>query len=129
MTLTISRALHAELLALAGAAPHREVCGLLFGEGDCVDAVQPCANVSTSPADSFEIDPAALIAAHKTMRAGGRAVIGCFHSHPNGRAEPSARDVAGAGAGLGVWVIIAGGEMRAWRLDETVRVLTLRLWP
>ena len=94
MTITISRALHADLLALAAAEPEREVCGLLFGGSERIDAIQPCANVSENPADSFEIDPAALIAAHKDARAGGRRLIGCYHSHPNGVPEPSARDAA-----------------------------------
>ena len=45
--------------------------------------------------------------AQKAARANGRAIIGCYHSHPNGRAEPSPRDLEAAfGEGF-VWVIAA----------------------
>jgi desampylase len=117
MTLTISRALHAELLARAAAEPDREVCGLLFGEVDIVDAILPCANVSPNPADSFEIDPAALIAAHKAERAGGRTLIGYYHSHPNGVGELSARDNESAGASGMVCAIVAAGAVFVWRME------------
>jgi desampylase len=118
MAITISRALHAELLALAAAEPGREVCGLLFGTEDRIEAIQPCVNVSASPADSFEIDPAALIAAHKVQRAGGRKVIGCYHSHPNGRGEPSERDVAGAHTEMPLWVIIVRARLALWQCED-----------
>jgi desampylase len=119
MEIMISSALRDEMLALAAAEPEREVCGLLFGEGGRIDAVQPCANVSPHPADSFEIDPAALITAHKAARAGGRKLIGCYHSHPNGRAEPSARDSEAAHPAMPLWLIIAGGTLAFWRWRGT----------
>lgn len=117
MAIAISRALHERLLALAAADPDREVCGLLFGAPDRIEAIQPCANVSPNPEDSFEIDPAALIAAHKAERGGGATIIGCYHSHPDGSAEPSARDVEGMDAGLAVWAIVGGGRVAGWTLD------------
>jgi desampylase len=118
MGIAISRALHAELRALAAATPEREVCGLLLGEDGRVTAIQPCANVAPSPADSFEIDPAALIAAHKSARAGGPPLIGSYHSHPNGKPEPSARDMAGADPALPLMLIIAAGEVLGWMAGE-----------
>jgi desampylase len=120
MEIMISRAHREEMLAAAAAAPDREVCGLLFGEGGRIEAVQPCANVSAQPEDSFEIDPAALIAAHKAEREGGRKLIGCYHSHPNGWPEPSARDADAAQRDMPLWLIIAGGALTAWRWDGTV---------
>lgn len=118
MGLRISRALQARILAEAAADPERETCGLLFGtEGEIVTAA-PCANVSPDPTRSFEIDPAALIAAHKAEREGGPRLAGCYHSHPNGRAGPSARDAEAAwGSGL-VWLIVADGALTAWRNDS-----------
>lgn len=73
----------------------------------------PCANVAPRPADSFEIDPAALIAAHRAARTGGPAVIGHYHSHPRGTATPSARDAVAAEPGSR-WIIIAGDDVRGW---------------
>ncbi len=110
-----SRVLHA-IAAEAAAAPGREVCGLLFGADGRVTDHLPCANVAAHPRDSFEIDPAALIAAYRAERAGGRRIVGCYHSHPSGRAEPSGRDAEAAGVADWLWLIAGGGEIRGWRV-------------
>lgn len=110
----ISSQLLARLLAEAAASPTIEVCGLLFGADDQIDAALGCRNVAASPATAFEIDPAALIAAHRAMRAGGPRLIGHYHSHPTGMAEPSARDAAAAVPG-DFWLILGAGEARLWR--------------
>ncbi len=114
MAIAISRALHDRLLALAAAEPDREVCGLLFGNADEILAIRPCANISANPHDSFEIDPSALIAAHKEERAGGAVIIGCYHSHPNGLTTLSDRDRASHVSGQ-LWLIIAAGSISAWQ--------------
>lgn len=113
MDLTISRALLNEMRQAAAARPAVEICGLLLGRGSIVEALLPCANVAAVPENSFEIDPAVLISAHRAARAGGPAVIGHYHSHPNGSATPSARDAESAEQGS-CWVIIAGDELRGW---------------
>jgi desampylase len=81
---------------------------------EAVEKVQRCANVAGNPATAFEIDPAALIAAHKTERAGGARLIGHYHSHPNGACAPSAVDASNADAVGQYWLIIAGGEIGMW---------------
>ena len=117
MQLTISTPLIDEMLAAAAARPGEEVCGLLLGRGAAVDAILACANVAPVRQDSFEIDPAALIAAHRAGRGGGPAPIGHYHSHPRGGATPSARDAAMAQPGS-YWIILAGGAARCWRADD-----------
>ncbi|MBW8910948.1 MAG: M67 family metallopeptidase [Sphingomonas sp.] len=117
MLLTISSPMIAELLEAAAASPDVEICGLLLGRDDVVEAVVPCANVAGDPRDSFEIDPAALISAHRAARTGGAAPIGHYHSHPRGTATPSARDAAAAEPGS-YWIIIAGTDLRCWRAAE-----------
>lgn len=115
MALRISRALRAQMLAEAAAAPEREICGLLFGKsGDEISSIRPCANVAAEPARAFEIDPIALIAAHTAQRHGGPKLIGWYHSHPNGRAEPSPCDSDAAFENGRIWLIIAQGNVRAW---------------
>ena len=114
MKARISRALLRRIIDEAAASPD-EVCGLLFGSPQRIDAAQRCRNVAESPADSFEIDPAALLAAHKAARGGGRAIVGCYHSHPGGIAEPSPRDAAAAAADDSLWLIVGSGEARLWR--------------
>ncbi|MCM8730099.1 Mov34/MPN/PAD-1 family protein [Hephaestia sp. GCM10023244] len=115
MEVRISRALLQRIIDEAAASPKLEVCGLLFGSPQAIDAVQACRNVAADPVDSFEIDPAALLAAHRAARAGGPAIAGCYHSHPGGPAEPSARDAAAAAPDGALWVIVGGGAVRAWR--------------
>ncbi len=113
MPIAIARSLLDRLLADAAAAPGREICGLLFGDEAAIARAEPAANVAPQPADSFEIDPAALFAAIRAERAGGARVIGHYHSHPNGRPEPSARDAAAAEPGR-LWLILGGGAARLW---------------
>ncbi len=103
------------LLAAAAATPDLEICGLLTGQGMAIERAIPAANVSDDPEDSFEIDPAALIAAYRTQRAGGARILGCYHSHPCGPASPSPRDTAAAEPGH-LWLIMAGGRARLWRM-------------
>lgn len=114
MAVTIASKLVAQIVAEANASPQREICGLLTERG-----VLSCRNVSPQPETRFEIDPAALIAALRAERAGGERVIGCYHSHPGGIAEPSVRDAADAAPNGWLWLIVgAGGTVRAWRAVE-----------
>ncbi|WP_404370090.1 Mov34/MPN/PAD-1 family protein [Sphingomonas sp. MMS24-J45] len=118
MALEISSTLLAGLLNEAANAPDREVCGLLFGTPDRVEAARSCRNVAPDPRTAFEIDPAALIAAHKAERGGGPAIVGCYHSHPNGAALPSPRDAASAPPDDALWLILAAGQGRVFRAVE-----------
>ena len=113
MKLEISRSLLGQILSQANADPAREICGLLGGKGMRVTHFRPCENVAADPATSFEIDPRVLFAAHRAARQGGPPIIGHYHSHPTGSPTPSPRDAAAAHGGE-VWVIVGGGEARAW---------------
>src|SRR5882672_8442112 len=88
----------------------RECCGLIEGvsEGNRVRAValHPTVNRATRD-DRFEIDPAAQIRLMRELRGSGREVVGCYHSHPNGRAAPSAHDLENASEDGFVWLIVA----------------------
>jgi proteasome lid subunit RPN8/RPN11 len=118
----ISSTLLGRLLAEAKNAPDREVCGLLYGtseaRGGRIAEAEACANAAADPARSFEIDPAALFAAHRRARGGGPPVIGHYHSHPSGAAVPSARDAAQAMGDGALWLILTAREGRLWRTDR-----------
>lgn len=86
--------------------PGRERCGLLLGRPGRIEAARPCVNVAADSAVAFEIDPAALLAAHRAARAGGLAVIGHYHSHPSGPARPSPADAAAAHGDGALWMIL-----------------------
>jgi len=113
MQIGISPLLISRLLAEAAAEPEREVCGLLFGDANWIDMAEPTANVADNPGIAFEIEPAALFLAIRLERQGGSRLIGHYHSHPNGSAVPSPRDLAASEPGR-LWLIIGGGEARLW---------------
>jgi desampylase len=115
MKLQISSGDRQFLLDAAAAFPEAEVCGLLLGNDSRVETLVPARNVARDPARSFEIDPATLLATHRSARGAGQRVIGHWHSHPNGRREPSARDAARAVENDQIWLIIAGGGLSAWQ--------------
>lgn len=128
MDLAVTSGAMATLLEEAQRAHPLECCGLLLGEQGTVREAQPCANVHPQPACHFEIDPAALIAAHRAARGGGMQVLGYYHSHPNGRAEPSAEDRAQASGDGRIWAIVAGGAVTWWRdMPERFEPLPSRL--
>ena len=105
----------AAMKRLAALAYPLEACGLLLGGADLIAQATACANVHPTPRTHFEIDPAALIAAHKAERAGGPGIAGYWHSHPTGSAVPSPTDRASASGDGKVWAIVAGGEVAFWR--------------
>ena len=123
MKLFLPAPVAAEIARAARDAFPRECCGLIEGVWDegaaRALALHPAPN-RANEADRFVIDPVAHIAAQKAARANGHALIGCYHSHPNGKAEPSGSDRQGA-AGDFIWLIAAldgvDGESRlkAWR--------------
>lgn len=118
MHIRLSSALHAQLLAQADAAHPNECCGLLFGDDLAIRRIQPTRNVADDPARRFEIDPSALIAAERAMRQGGDRLIGHYHSHPNGSAEPSSCDAASAASDGRLWLVTAGGHITVWRAQD-----------
>lgn len=115
MDLRISRTQRQQLLAWADDAKPEECCGLLLGRRSVVEQVVLTANTASDKSREFEIDPLALITAEKAARIGGRSILGYFHSHPNGLAEPSACDARMAAADGRRWLIIAGGSITCWR--------------
>jgi len=94
-----------------------ECCGLLLGR-DAIEEARPAANVDADPRRRFEIDPQTLIDAHRKARVGGLGVIGYYHSHPGGPAEPSETDRAMAHGDCKVWAIVGEEVVTFWRDDE-----------
>lgn len=106
----------------------RECCGIILGattqDGWQVSGIAHSRNVAPQDRnDRFEIDPALLLSTQKAARAGGPAMIGVYHSHPEGKAEPSQTDLAQAWQIGFIWLITALSgsqvESRAYLRDET----------
>lgn len=127
MTVVISSGLIERIVALAAAEPFREVCGLLLGEGNRIDAILSAHNVAVDPAHTFEVDPVVQFNAIRHARAGGPAIIGCYHSHPTGRLMPSATDCAMIDRVGDYWLITDGHELRAWQCATTASFVEARL--
>ena len=114
--LRLSAPQQAELAALGEAAWPREACALLVGDRNLrVTEIVPAANVATDPAREFELDPAVHLATLRKLRdeGGTNRIIGHWHSHPNGRDEPSAKDAAMVSDPGLVWLITAVHDGRA----------------
>lgn len=118
MVLEVTSGTIATLLEEAQRAHPHECCGLLLGADGLVVCARPAANVHPRPDRHFEIDPLALIAAHKAARGGGMALLGYYHSHPNGRAQPSDTDRDHAAGDGRIHAIIARGAVTWWRDGE-----------
>lgn len=115
----LPHALAGQLLALAEAAYPDEACALLVGQGDRITRIVPAENVAPDPRRHFEVDPATQIRLRRALReAAGQerlpreTLLGHWHSHPDGRAEPSATDAASAHEPELLWLIssVAAGK-------------------
>jgi proteasome lid subunit RPN8/RPN11 len=141
--ITISDTARAAIAAHAEAEYPNECVGLLLGRlvGDVktAEVAYPVENrwagqvalaASDNPEsrrDRFYLDPRDYLRADRAARAQGLDIVGCYHSHPDWPAEPSARDRVGAqGVGGGssfsfvIQSVRAGraAELRSWLLAE-----------
>jgi proteasome lid subunit RPN8/RPN11 len=112
---TVSSAALTAIRDHVAACGKEEACGLLLGDDGHVAEALQCRNVAADPVSRFEIDPAQLLAAHRSARGGGLGVIGHYHSHPSGSPVPSASDAADAAPDGALWLIIGTDEARLWR--------------
>jgi len=115
MAIMVTSGVMATLVAESERAAPCECCGLLLGAGGRITEARAAANVADDPLTRFEIDPAALLNAHRAAREGGLAVLGYYHSHPQGHPVPSATDCEHASGDARIWAIVAEGEVAFWR--------------
>ena len=88
----------------------RECCGLIEGVrgGALIRAIAVHATRNNSTeTDRFEIDPAEHFVLLRAARAVGHEIVGCYHSHPNGKPDPSERDRNGSSEEGFIWLIAA----------------------
>jgi proteasome lid subunit RPN8/RPN11 len=117
----------AQILLAAGRAYPKEACGLIEGRDAqqdwVVTAIHEAPNLSENPTRHFLIDPQVQFDLMRRLRGKDTRIIGCFHSHPNGVAEPSATDRAEAYESDFLYLIAggvpdAGFTLRAYVFDD-----------
>ena len=129
MILQIDAHLTKQMVDAAEAAFPAEACGLIIGRGKGqlirVIRVVAAANLDGDTPDRFELDPAVRIAVEKELRDAGTKdrIVGHYHSHTDGTADPSATDRAMAHEPDLAWLIVGVLEgqalqVLAHRLDE-----------
>ncbi|WP_232820471.1 desampylase [Halorussus litoreus] len=157
--IVIPESIHDAMVAHARQGTPEEICGILAGtrgnESDSaedsedesasdsdhestdhrVTARYPAENVADSPRTRYEIDPREQLDLMEEVESEDREVVGFYHSHPHGPAQPSATDAAQAAWPGRSYVIVslADGEngisLGAWRwtgeefVAESVRVV------
>jgi proteasome lid subunit RPN8/RPN11 len=114
MIVRIASGLAEQLLAHSVADAPLEACGLLLGTPGHIRVARPARNVAADPTRRFEIDPAMLLAEHRAARGDGMAILGHYHSHPDGSPQPSKRDAARALQNGQIWMIVTSAGLRAW---------------
>jgi proteasome lid subunit RPN8/RPN11 len=100
-----------QIMDAAEAAYPNECCGLLVGHRQPngvveVTRVHPSANLRPQR-DRFEIDPRLWVDLARALGKGPHQVVGLYHSHPDGPAQPSAVDLQAAWGEELVWLIVA----------------------
>lgn len=114
--MTVKSAIIAQLTAEA-AAGTSEICGALIGDGQVIRRAQMLPNHSDDP-NCFFIPAALVRSAEAAAEAEGLQVVGFYHSHPRGSANPSRADLDQAVPGYLYLIVGRRGEVRAWRLQD-----------
>tara|TARA_A100001037_G_scaffold101034_2_gene92049 strand:- start:1246 stop:1746 length:501 start_codon:yes stop_codon:yes gene_type:complete len=104
----------------------QECCGLLIGEEANglvqVAEIHESENLANDPGRRFEVDPALRLKLQRSLRGSGHRIIGIYHSHPDGPAHPSPRDLEAAWEPELVWLIMSVRSEGV--IESTVHVLT-----
>jgi proteasome lid subunit RPN8/RPN11 len=120
--LRIPSELSARLSGEAAERAPEECCGVLLGRRSgrvgVVAATRGAANLARDRRRRYVVDPAVLIASARSARELGLQVLGYYHSHPRGDAEPSAEDFSNAWPDMSYLILGRGptADARCWRL-------------
>lgn len=125
MTLRLSEAMLAEIRRAGEGAYPAECCGLLAGRGGAVKEVArliPMTNRRTDDPHRYLIAPDDLRRVEAELRVAGLEVLGCYHSHPDHPAAPSAFDTEQAWPWYSYIIVRVNrgqaAELTSWVLDD-----------
>lgn len=77
--------------------PRVECCGFLAGREGLITRAYPAENIAANPATSYEVATKQIVQVIREIRAASLDMLGIYHSHPNGRGQPSETDIATVG--------------------------------
>ena len=125
MTVRVNDALLEEIRREGERAYPAECCGVLAGRAGAVKEVVrlvPTTNRRTDDPHRYLISPDDLRAIEAGLRPAGHEVLGCYHSHPDHPAAPSATDIEQAWPWYS-YVIVGvdrgrAAEPTSWVLDD-----------
>ena len=125
--ISFPRDLLARLGRLVEAAYPNEACGLLIGRLEAgrvarVSRLEASPNLAPEPRHRFEIDLRLWFDLKRQLQGGGEAIVGLYHSHPDGLARPSTTDFERAWEPQLIWVIQAVAKGRAGPVSAHVLV-------
>ncbi len=119
MTLWLTDSAARDLIDHARAEAPNEACGVLLGSEVRVERAVPVSNTAADPRHHYHMDEREL--ARLIGGRDGLALVGFYHSHPNGDPIPSPTDVAQATYPGTPYLIVGlgGSEARlaAWTID------------
>jgi proteasome lid subunit RPN8/RPN11 len=82
-----------EMLGDVRSAPLQECCGLLAGREGAITRIFVAKNAASDSERNYEVAPSELFRLMREIRAAKLELLGIYHSHPNSKNEPSARDI------------------------------------
>jgi proteasome lid subunit RPN8/RPN11 len=103
--------------------PKRECCGFLAGRAGTITRAYPAENVAINPATNYEVATKEIVHLTRAIREYGLEMLGIYHSHPNGKGEPSVTDVATVGYPDVAYFIVSpvvdvGAPVRAFSIRD-----------
>ena len=125
MTLRLSASLVDEIRREGERAYPAECCGVLAGyPGDVKEVLKlvPMTNRRTDDPHRYLIAPDDMRRIEAELRSSGLEVLGCYHSHPDHPAAPSAFDTEQAWPWYSYIIVRVDGaraaELTSWVLDD-----------
>jgi [CysO sulfur-carrier protein]-S-L-cysteine hydrolase len=111
MNLQLAPGIVDQILEQARSSLPLECCGLIAGTHGVGARVIPMVNALASSV-AYEMDPAELIAAMRSLRQSGDELAAIYHSHPNGPAEPSRSDIERAYYPEAAYLIVSLADVK-----------------
>lgn len=112
--LTVFRTVYAQMIRHAKSSPGLETTGFITG-GEGEQTFVPITNIHKEPSKYYAWGTEETRHAFMMMDARGHKPLAFYHSHPNGKPEPSETDMAGAYFQGAHYLIALPASSQQWR--------------